>query len=227
MAWLCTDCCAAIETMLAAVPALVDQLEVAISKQAKIGGGGKAGKGSIHERSPINFGALAVRDALMVELALWGDDINVIRRHVQAADIASGIGKAVKNAYRAIDRMADRKYLGKCNHKLGGLNCPEELWVRPNAKDIRCKSCQYEHNVANRRLDMLEMAEDMIVTPREAAQYIGEVGGFNVGHQRIRNYLDRKRIAIRPSPDDVQRLRLGDLLDVLRDEMAQRDAIAS
>jgi hypothetical protein len=150
-AWLCSDCCAAIETMLAAAPALIEQLGIAISKQAKIGGGGKAGKGSVHERSPINFGALAVRDALLVELALWGDDINVIRRHVQAADIASGIGKAVKNAYRAIDRMADRKYLGKCNHKVGGLNCPEELWVRPNARDVRCKSCQYEHNVADRR----------------------------------------------------------------------------
>jgi hypothetical protein len=45
MAWLCTDCCAAVETMLAAVPALVEQLEVAVSKQAKIGGSGKAGKG--------------------------------------------------------------------------------------------------------------------------------------------------------------------------------------
>jgi hypothetical protein len=108
-----------------------------------------------------------------------------------------------------------------------GLNCHEELWVRPNAKEIRCKSCRYEHNVANRRQDMLDMAEDMIVTPREASQYIGEVGGFNVGHQRIRNYLDRKRIALRPSPDDVQRFRLGDLLTLLRGEMAQHDAVAS
>jgi hypothetical protein len=226
-AWLCSDCCAAIETMLAAAPALIEQLGIAISKQAKIGGGGKAGKGSVHERSPINFGALAVRDALLVELALWGDDINVIRRHVQAADIASGIGKAVKNAYRAIDRMADRKYLGKCNHKIGGLNCPEELWVRPNARDVRCKSCQYEHNVADRRLDMLEMAEDQICTPREASRYVGEVGGIEVGHQRIRNYLDRKRIPLYPSADGVQRLRLGDLLDVLRDDAARHDVRAS
>jgi len=224
MAWLCTDCCAAIETMLAAVPALVDQLEVAISKQAKIGGGGKAGKGSIHERSPINFGALAVRDALMVELALWGDDINVIRRHVQAADIASGIGKAVKNAYRAIDRMADRKYLGKCNHKLGGLNCPEELWVRPNAKDIRCKSCQYEHNVANRRLDMLEMAEDMLVTAKEASTYLGEIGGIKVTESSIRGYLHRGvRLSYR-APLEAKRFRLGDLLAVVLDESERKSA---
>jgi chaperonin GroEL (HSP60 family) len=80
----------------------------------------RRGKGSAHERSPINWGVVATRDALLVELALWGDDINVIRKHVQAAEIASGIGKAVKNAYQAIDRMADRKYLGKCNHKIEG-----------------------------------------------------------------------------------------------------------
>lgn len=224
MAWLCTDCCAAIETMLAAAPALVEQLDVAVSKQAKVGSGGKAGKGSAHERAPINFGALAVRDALLVELALWGDDINVIRRHPKAAEIASGIGKVVKAAYQAIDRAVDRKYLGKCNHKIDGLYCQEELWVRPKAKEIRCKSCGYEHNVTNRRADMLEMAEDYICTPREASRYIGEVGGQHVGHQRIRNYLDRGRIAERPSPDEHKRLRLGDLMDLLRADAERKSA---
>jgi len=224
---LCHDCCSMLETIFASIPQLVDQLDLAIAKQSRMATGGKSGKGSVHERSPIDFGVLAVRDALLVELALWGQDVNAIRRHVQAAEIASGIGKAVKNAYRAIDRAQDRKYLGKCNHKVRGLNCPEELWVRPNAKEVRCKSCGYEHNVANRRLDMLEMAEDQICTPREASQYIGEVGGINVGHQRIRNYLDRKRIPVRPSADGVKRLRLGDLLEVLRDDAARHEVRAS
>jgi hypothetical protein len=223
-AWLCSDCCAAIETMLAAAPALIEQLGIAISKQAKIGGGGKAGKGSVHERSPINFGALAVRDALLVELALWGDDINVIRRHVQAADIASGIGKAVKNAYRVIDRAQDRKYLGKCNHKVGGLNCPEELWVRPNARDVRCKSCQYEHNVADRRLDMLEMAEDMLVTAKEASTYLGEIGGITVTESSIRGYLHRGQKLAYRAPIEAKRFRLGDLLSVVLDESERKSA---
>lgn len=220
-ALLCSDCCAAVETMLAAAPALVEQLDVAISKQAKVGGSGKAGKGSAHERSPINFGALAVRDSLLVELALWGDDINVIRRHVQAAEIASGIGKVVKAAYHAIDRMADRKYLGKCNHKIGGLNCQEELWVRPSAKEIRCKSCGYEHNVANRRLDMIEMARDMIVTVKDASTYMGDVAGVRVTEDRIRGYLRRRRIAYRPL-GDKQGILLGDLWDVVLDDGERR-----
>jgi hypothetical protein len=223
MAWLCTDCCAAVETMLAAAPQLVDQLEVAISKQAKIGGGGKAGKGSVHERSPINFGALAVRDALLVELALWGDDINVIRKHPKAGEIASGIGKVVKQAYQAIDRMADRKYLGKCNHKLDGLYCQEELWVRPKAKEVRCRSCSYEHNVANRRLDMIEMAREMVVTVKDASTYMGDVGGIRVTEDRIRGYLRRKRIIYRPLGEG-QGILLGDLWDLVLDDNEKRSA---
>ena len=207
--------------MLAAAPELLDELEVAISKQAKVGGGGKAGKGTIHERSPINFGALAVRDALLVELALWGDDINAIRRHPQAGDIASGLGKAVKNAYHAIDRAQDRKYLGKCMNKLGGLHCPEELWVRPGSKEIRCRSCGYEHNVANRRLDMMEMAADMLVTVKEASSYLGEVGQIKVTEASIRGYLHRRRLAYRPGTTTI---RLGDLLTVVMDDSERKSA---
>lgn len=224
---LCHDDTAALETMLAAVPQLIDQLEVAISKQAKIDTGGKSGKGSAHEKSPVNWGVAAVRDSLRIELALWGDDVVAIRRHPKAGEILSGIGHAIKRAYSAIDRMRDRKYLGKCLHKTGDAECQEEVWVTPGARTARCVACKYEHNVADRRQDMLDLAEDMIVTPREASQYIGEVGGMEVGHQRIRNYLDRKRIAVRPSPDGVQRLRLGDLLQVLRDDTARREVRAS
>jgi hypothetical protein len=211
--------------MLAAVPALIDQLQIAVSKQAKVGGGnGKAGKGSAHERSPVNWGAAAVRDALLVEVALWGDDIDAIRKHPQAADILSGVGRAVKDAYRAIDRMQDRKYLGKCMNTVDGVTCHAELWARPTAGELRCRDCGYEHNVANRRLDMLDMARDLIVTPREAARYIGEVGGIGIGEQRIRNYVDRKRITARPSSDGAMKIRLGDLLVVILDDGERRTA---
>jgi hypothetical protein len=166
---------------------------------------------------------VATRDALLVELALWGDDINVIRRHVQAAEIASGIGKAVKNAYQAIDRMADRKYLGKCNHKIEGSTATRNCGCGPTPRRSAASPAGTSTTWRIVGRTCSRWREDMIVTPREASQYIGEVGGFNVGHQRIRNYLDRKRIALRPSPDDVQRFRLGDLLTLLRDEMAQHD----
>jgi len=224
---LCHDDTAAVETMLAAVPQLIDQLNVAVSKQARVATGGKAGKGSAHEKSPINWGVVAVRDSLLVELALWGDDITAIRRHPKAAEIVTGIGHVVRAAYRAIDRMQEREYLGQCMYEEDGLTCHAEVWARAGAHQATCTQCEVTHNVAERRAWLLLRAADMIVTPREASQYVGEVGGIKVGHQRIRNYLDRKRIAVRPSHDGVKRLRLGDLLDVLRDDTARHDVRAS
>src|SRR4051794_37362738 len=78
---LCWQCSEAVTTMLAAAPALADQLDVAASKQARLSTGGKAGKGTAHLKEPINWGAAAARDALMVEVALWGGDIDAIRKH--------------------------------------------------------------------------------------------------------------------------------------------------
>jgi len=210
--------------MLAAVPELVDQLNVAASKQAKISTGGKAGKGTAHLKEPINWGAAAARDALLVEWALWHDSLEEIRRHPKAAEIVAGIGRAVKNGYQAIDRAAHRQYLGTCEANDGdGAVCHAELWIKPGAHQVTCTQCETTRSVSERREWLLEQADDMIFTPREASQYVGDVGGFPVGQQRIRNYIDRKRIPNRPAPDGTMRLRLGDLRDLLRREALRRE----
>src|SRR5690349_16592887 len=176
--------------MVRAVPALLDELQVAISKQAKISTGGKAGKGTAREKSPINFGALAVRDALLVEMALWGTtEIDEIRKHPKAAEIVSGMGKAVKNAYRCIDRLQDRKYLGQCGATEDGAVCHAELWVKPGQHQIKCTQCETVHDVGDRRSDMLEQAKDMLFSVKESSQMMGEVAGIRVTEASIRGYL--------------------------------------
>jgi hypothetical protein len=216
---LCADDTAAFETMLAAVPQLVEQLEVAISKMAKVGGGGKGGLA--RERSPINFGALAARDALLVEVALWGDDVDAVRRHPQAAEIVSGLGRVVKDAYRVIDRRADRQYLGRCLNTSGDEECQAELWAKPHAKEVECRLCGYVHIVAERRLDMLEMAKGVICTVKEASSYVGEVGGIVVSQSSIKGYLFRKRLLYVPG---TTMIRLGELLDLLAEDSAKQSA---
>jgi hypothetical protein len=223
---LCHDDTAAVETMLAAIPQLIDQLDVAISKQARLSTG-KASKGSAHERSPINWGVVAVRDALVIEAAFVGQDITWLRRHPQAGELVSSLGHAVKDAYRAIDRAREREYLGQCRYAEDGAVCHAELWAKPKATSVRCTQCECVHDVAERREWLLDQAEDMIFTPREASQYVGEIGGITVGHQRIRNYLDRGQIISRPSHDGLKRFRFGDLLAIVRREAARHDARAS
>jgi hypothetical protein len=198
-----------------------DQLNVAVAKQAKIGGNGKAGKGSAHERNPVNWDVAAVRDSLLVELALWGDDILAIRRHPQAADIVSGIGRAVKDAFRAIDRMQERQYLGQCLFEEGGLTCHAEIWARPGAHQVTCTQCGITHEVGERRAWLLQQARDMLFTVKDASLMIGEVGRIQVTEASIRGYLHRKRIAYRPGGNLI---RLGDLLAVVLDESERKTA---
>lgn len=209
---LCGTDTAALTTMLAAVPALVEQLNVAASKQAKVSTGGKAGKGSAHERSPVNWDAVANRDALVAE-ADWirGWPIAEIRRHPMAPEMVSGLGKAVKAAYGAIDRARDRQYLGQCMYEEDGATCHAELWARPGARSVTCSQCEQVHDVDERRVWLLAQAADMLVTVKEASQYVGHIGHVSVSQAAIRGYLHRGRIGYKTGT----LIRLGDLLTVL------------
>jgi hypothetical protein len=207
--------------MLAAAPALLDQLEVAISKQAKVGGGGgKAGKGSAHERSPINWGAVAVRDALRIQIESW-TDIDAIRRDPAAASILSGVGLAVKNAYRAIDRMQDRQYLGQCLFEEDGLTCHAEIWAKPGAHQVTCTQCEITHDVYERRKFMLKKADGMLCTVREASQYIGSYGDLVITESTIRSYISKGRIGYHGKVAGSSVIRLGDLLEVIGAQAAR------
>lgn len=216
---LCADDTAMVETTLAAVPQLVEQLEVAISRQAKIGGG-KAGKGTARERSPINWNAVDARDQLVVAAEFVGQDIDWLRSHPQAAEMVRDLGTAVKNAYRAIDRMQERQYLGICYYEEDGATCHAEIWARPGAREVTCTQCEITHDVAERRVWLLRQAADMLCTVKEASRYVGEVGGIKVTEASIRGYLHRQRLAYRSGT----MIRLGDLLTVVVDESERKTA---
>jgi hypothetical protein len=232
-------CTTALETLLTAVPILVDQLNVATSKQARLASGGKAGKGSVHERSPINMGAVEAADALHKILTPWATaitgipvattvhashlllhHINEIRRHPSADKILYDIARATKAAYLHIDRTQERQYLGQCLYAEDDLTCHAEIWARPGAHQVTCSQCGITHEVHERRAWLLTKAEDMIVTVKEASSYLGEVGGITVSQASIRGYLHRGRIAYRPGI--VKGIRLGDLLTVVLDDSKRK-----
>jgi transposase len=87
---------------------------------------------------------------------------------------------------------------------------------------VQCKVCGSEHEVGERRAWLLERARDMIVTVREASQYLGEVGGIKVSQASIRGYLHRGKLAYRPGVENG--IRLGDLLSVVLDESERKSA---
>jgi DNA-directed RNA polymerase subunit RPC12/RpoP len=58
------------------VPAIVEDLDITLSRQARIGGGGKVGKGGAHEKTPIHVGVMRAADDLANTLITWARDIS-------------------------------------------------------------------------------------------------------------------------------------------------------
>lgn len=249
-------CTTRLERELADVAAIVAELDVTLSKQARIGSGdhgGKKPKGWDRERLPINVGAIEAGDNLANVLTTWARDvyredlswamhgfgsanyatvllgaIDAVRRHPAVAELVDEVTDAVAQARRAVDRPADRIYLGQCYVETPDedgrqVTCLAEIWARPNASEVACKVCGAEHPVAERRAWLLQRASDLIVTVKEASQYLGEVGGIKVSQSSIRGYLHRQKLTYRPL-GVTKGIRLGDLLAVVLDESERKGA---
>lgn len=248
---LCHNDTTRLEQVLAEVPWLVEQLTITISKQAKIGG--QAGKGApARERNPINYGALIVADELGNTLTTWARDIGyvdtrvhqqstkdanayllsniaLIRRHPAVEELLDEILDATSRARRAVDKPADRVFLGPCNGETPDdqgrmVTCLDDLYCRPNSTWATCRTCGSEHDVNERRTWLLDQAADRIVTPREAAHLIGNVGHIDVNATRIRNWINRKQLPTRLGPTDEKHFRLGDLLILLAEKQEKAAA---
>lgn len=239
---LCHSETSALERDLGDVAAITAELDVSLSKMARIGTPGKAGLA--RERMPYNQGASIAAGALENTLTTWVRDLThdqwrpglghnastaaaahllmlvpEIRRHPAVDELVDQIADAVRQARHAVDRPADRQFVGPCmmeNPDDDGrlVTCLEDLYARHGASEVRCKVCGAEHEVAERRAWLLDQARDRLFTVREAAQMMGDVGGIRVTEDRIRGYLRRNRIAYHTD----RLIRLGDLLTVVVNE---------
>lgn len=248
-ALLCHSCTTALERELGDVPSIVADLDIMLSKQARIGNGGAAGLA--RERSPINVGAMDPGWVLTNVLTTWTRDvaevvgflaehstspsraaarillnhIPEIRRHPAVNELFDEITDAIKQARRVVDRPADRIYLGQClvetpDDDGRAVTCLEEIYARPGANEVRCKVCLHDHPVAERRAWLLQRASDMLFTVKEASEMLGEIGRITVTQASIRGYIHRGKIGYRAG----NTIRLGDLLAVVVDDGERKSA---
>jgi hypothetical protein len=251
---LCHACTTRLERDLGDVPAIVAELDIALSKQARIGNASGPG-GLARERTPLNWSSSDPRWVLGNVLVTWARDVSgetwlpteaeamvrggatnsaarlllseviAIRRHPAVVELVDQVSDAIALARRTVDRPADRQYLGTClmeNPDDEGrmVTCLEEIWARPGASEVQCKVCASEHPVAERRAWLLQKAEDVLCTVREASSYMGEVGHITVTQSAIRGYIHRGKIGYRTG----NMLRLGDLLAVVLDDSEKKGA---
>lgn len=242
---LCHACTSMLEYELGDVPAIVAELDITLSRQARIGGGGKGGKGGAHEKTPVNLGALRAADDLANTLTTWARDVcgeyaaggadrnpsvvaahmllsemPMIRKHPAVDELVDEITDTIRQARHAVDRPADRQFLGPCYGEHEGVTCEADLTASPGARVARCKVCGHEVDVAERRAWLLNETKDRLFTVKEAAQMMGDVGHIRVTEASIRGYIHRKRIAYHAAT----MIRLGDLLAVVLDDGEKRTA---
>jgi hypothetical protein len=140
---LCNACCNRLERDLGDVAAIVADLDVTLSKMARIGNSTGPG-GLARERTPINVGALECATHLRDILTGWARDvsneswrptdaelmvhggqtrsagrslllhINEIRRHPAVSELLDEVSDAIAQARRVVDRPADRVFVGPC-----------------------------------------------------------------------------------------------------------------
>lgn len=245
LALACHACVTRLERDLTAVPAVMADLYVAVSKQARIGQ--QSGGGLARERTPVNWGASDVAANLTNVLTTWARDVradlpatgstspavdaarillanvDLIRRHRAVEELVDEITDAVAQARRVVDRPQDRVFVGPCrallDHDGTTYQCSTDLYALPGAPAVTCRVCSSVTDVTDQRMWLLEEARDRLFTVREAAQMIGDLDGIRVTESSIRGLLHRERLAYRPG---TRLLRLGDLLEVLADKHSAR-----
>lgn len=229
---LCQTCTDGIGKCLAEVPALLAELEVNATRQAKTAPRASGGRSA---ETPLPYGARAsdaIRQLTDV-LRLWAGAINgqgrtftavtaaahlranilLVRQHAMAEKAYDQITAARAHAYEVIDRDPDLVPAGQCGADLDtGETCTEILYGDPDRATVRCR-CGAEHDMD--RTWMLEAARDQEWT---AAQ-IGRAG-TGVTASMVRDYARRGLIVavgerkLGPSRT-IPTYRVGDLLDLL------------
>ena len=159
-----------------------------------------------------------------------------VARHPAAASIERDVRRVVADLRRAVDRPADRWFMGPCDsdgcldeHLLVDddgrarvVQRPTELYANPGAEVVRCGRCRVEYDVAERRAYLLAAAEDQLAH----AELIGRAApalGIEITPNAVRGYAHRGRIVEHGTDLDGRPLyRVGDVIAVAQEVLAHR-----
>lgn len=239
-ATICRDCTGKLGRDLAAIPWLVEQLDLSLSRQtaSERQDGGR----SAETPMPYDLGASDALEMLGVVLRRWSRALGVdtrwgmsdalathlddLRQHADADRAVIDIGGAVAKARRTIDRRPERWFAGPCDgngYTIRGQGAPEQgcgewLYARPEARDVKCKACTTVYDVEMRRAWMLEAAEDYLCTAKMLSRFVSRFGA-PVKANTITQWRRRGRLEQRGVDQNRDPLyRIGDVLSLVHGE---------
>jgi len=188
---------------------IAPDLDDAVAKQLRRGGGGARAKG--HERPlPLDLDASDAAGMLRLELAGWLAAAGApaalggiapmamlllgwlpeLRQHPRAAEAHRGILGRVQRAAQCVDRLPERAPAGKCDQ------CGAQLLAELGADEVTCQCGMVTVALMQRRRERAAAA-DVLGTPSEIAGALRDIG-IAVRPSTISSWGTRGQIEKRP-----------------------------
>lgn len=222
--YVCQTCGDKLSVALGDVPALWDELDTVLTRQARYSdpegrGGDKA--------LPFNLKASDVGEALRGTLNTWcrliaeerGKDlpedepaavarwllnhVTWLRHHRAGSDAVDEITSAVHKVRCVVDRPPERIYAGPC------ADCGGDMYGKPGAASVSCRPCGLEYDVAGRVEWMRAQVYGRLVTAREGVILLCRFG-LPVQQKTIDKWVERKRLTVHSHDANKVRLYLFD-----------------
>lgn len=197
-----------IERSLGDIPALADELNTTLSRQTA--SGQRHGARSSEKPLAFDVGASEATFVLRNTLVGWVRDllpdptpandwpadrldvmaiwllarIDQLRTHPAAEQVVDEIGAAVRECTRAIDRRAEKVYVGECGHD----GCVIGLYAAPGRANVTCPGCKASHPVEARRDALRASLYDRLLTAAEIARMAAYLGDL-LDRQRVRKLI--------------------------------------
>lgn len=210
---MCGGCVARAELRIMDTPALLRDLDVTITKQAKQAAPGPGG-GS--DRMVLNLAASEAGTELRAAWRVFAGKHDPTVREVLAGLHASvrhpdtparvtRLEDAFKAADRARDSAPERRVIGTCP-------CGRPLATTRTAGTIECRHCGSRWDIAGTLEDRTERVKHREVSPAEAETYMRAAYRAKLPAETVRSWI--KRGDLQRVWSDSERVRLGDVIDV-------------
>ncbi len=228
--YVCQSCANRLERALGDVPALWEELDVVLTRQARYAD--PEGRGN-DPALMFNTVASEIGWVLRNTLSTWCrviaeergrvlpaadnpgavagwllEHVGWLRHHRAGAEAVEEITSAVNTVRKAVDRPVERIYAGPC------ADCGGDMYGKPDAAAVACRPCGLEYDIAEMLAWMRAQVYGRLVTAREGAMLLARFG-LPVAQKTIDKWQERKRLTIHSHDTEGKRLYLFDDLVTL------------
>lgn len=204
--WLCKGCAEALVRLLADVPPLLHDLELALTRQTEFTEHGSTGQGGDVEEgdTPLPFDPRASRALERLAIALdaptarVGDVAATARRMLawsprmltepRVVPLLTALAEATVEAHAAIDRPAEPWYYGPCPR------CKTDIYDERAVAVVTCTVCEYEAKADDHQRACLDAGDARMLTVSELVGAITRAGEA-VTRDQINGWIRREGLA--------------------------------